>query len=202
MSSAHEHNRRAWDARARKGERFARPANDRDVHDAKSAGAAESWIAGEFAGKDVLCLAAGGGRQSILYAARGAKVTVVDISPEMLVIDRQVAAERQLTITTVEASMDDLSALRPASFDYVIQPVSTCYVPDVSKVYQQVARVIRPGGIYISQHKQPTSLQADIRPSGSGYECNILLFKIYDGVVHHLVSQPAYNENQDGLREQ
>lgn len=170
MSSAHDHNRRAWDARARKGERFARPASDRDVHDAETVGASESWISGEFSGKDVLCLAAGGGRQSILYAARGANVTVVDISPEMLVIDRQVAAERQLPITTVVASMDDLTSLRQASFDYVIQPVSTCYVPDVARVYEQVARVIRPGGIYISQHKQPASLQADTRPSGSGYE--------------------------------
>ena len=42
----------------------------------------------------MLCLAAGGGKQSALYAAAGAEVTVVDLSPEMLALDRQVAAER------------------------------------------------------------------------------------------------------------
>ncbi|MDA7978127.1 MAG: class I SAM-dependent methyltransferase [Pirellulales bacterium] len=170
MIPGHDHNRRAWDARARKGQRFARPVSDRDFNAAEDAVETETWLNAEFRGKDVLCLAAGGGRQSILYAARGAKVTVIDISPEMLAIDRQVAAERQLAVVTVEASMDDLSSISADSFDYVIQPVSTCYVSDVSKVYREVARVIRRGGVYVSQHKQPASLQAGVQPSPSGYE--------------------------------
>ena len=33
-----------------------------------------------------------------------------------------------------------------------------------------VPRVTRPGGLYISQHKSPTSLQADIQPSTLGYQ--------------------------------
>jgi SAM-dependent methyltransferase len=95
---------------------------------------------------------------------------VVDISAEMLALDRLVAAERGLEVRTVEASMDDLSMLPPASFEIVVQPVSTCYVPDVSAVYRQVARVVVPGGLYISQHKQPVSLQATVEPSQRGYE--------------------------------
>jgi SAM-dependent methyltransferase len=55
--------------------------------------------------------------------------------------------------------MDDLSPLTDAAFDIVHHPVSTCYIPDVERVYRQVARVLKPGGLYISQHKQPTSLQ-------------------------------------------
>lgn len=65
--------------------------------------------------------------------------------------------------------MDDLSALAAGSFDIVIQPVSTCYVPDVVRVYRQVARVLVPGGLYISQHKQPASLQAAAQPDGRSY---------------------------------
>jgi hypothetical protein len=87
----------------------------------------------------------------------------------MLALDRQVAAERGLAVRTVEASMDDLSALAAASFDIVIQPVSTCYVDDVLRVYAQVARVTVAGGLYISQHKQPTSLQASVDPTVRGY---------------------------------
>lgn len=170
MTPQHDHNRRAWDARAKRQARFTRPASDEDMRRVEAAAAQEPWLAAEFAGKDVLCLAAGGGRQSALYAARGARVTVVDISPEMLAIDREVAAARQLPIMTVEASMDDLSALAAAAFDFVIQPVSTCYVPDVLVVYRQVARVIRPGGVFVSQHKQPVSLQAEITPGKRGYE--------------------------------
>ncbi len=119
----------------------------------------------------MLCLARGGGSQSALYAAAGARVTVVDISAEMLDLDRQVARERGLDLEVIQASMDDLAATagRPAT-TIVIHPVSSCYVPDVLRVYREVARVTAAGGLYISQHKQPASLQASTTPSPGGYE--------------------------------
>jgi ubiquinone/menaquinone biosynthesis C-methylase UbiE len=113
-------------------------------------------------------LAAGGGRQSSLYSAAGAEVTVVDLSRAMLDLDRQVAVQRGMSLRLIEASMDNLSMLQDGEFDIVIQPVSTCYVPDVRPVFAEVARVLRPGGLYISQHKQPISLQASIDPNRDG----------------------------------
>ena len=166
---SHEHNRRAWDRMVRKSQRFTRPAKDEDFADPLATVDGLGWLGGSVAGQQLLCLAAGGGRQSALYAAAGAIVTVVDISSAMLELDRQVAVERQLNITTVETSMDDLAMLETASFDVVIHPVSSCYVPDLGAVYREVARVTRPGGLYISQHKQPTSLQAEVTPSAQGY---------------------------------
>ena len=65
--------------------------------------------------------------------------------------------------------MDNLSMFRDAEFEIVIHPVSTCYVPDISQVFSQIARVTRAGAIYISQHKQPVSLQADHQPTQNGY---------------------------------
>jgi Methyltransferase domain len=88
----------------------------------------------------------------------------------MLALDRQVAAERGFEVRTIETSMDDLSMLPAAGFEIVIHPVSTCYLADIGAVYREVARVTEPGGLYISQHKQPASLQADVRPSSGGYE--------------------------------
>ena len=169
-SATHEHNRRAWDALVQERQRFTRPARDDDFSNPLAAVDASGWLGGSIAGQRVLCLAAGGGRQSALYAAAGAKVTVVDISPEMLALDRQVAAERGLEVRAVEASMDNLSVFASSSFDIVIHPVSTCYVPDILAVYSEVARVTASGGLYISQHKQPSSLQADVKPSPRGYE--------------------------------
>ncbi len=154
----------------RKAARFTRPAGDNQFADPLAAVDGAGWLGPSIAGKRVLCLAGGGGRQSALYAAAGALVTVVDISPEMLAIDRQVAAERGFDVRTVEASMDDLSALAVGAFEIVIQPVSTCYVPDVLAVYREVARVTAPLGLYVSQHKQPTSLQVSVEPSPHGYE--------------------------------
>jgi ubiquinone/menaquinone biosynthesis C-methylase UbiE len=170
MTAAHDHNRRAWDLRARRRQRFTQAANDDEVRDPLATVDGCGWLAGGVRGRRLLCLAAGGGRQSALYAAAGAEVTVVDISDEMLALDRQVAAERGLSVRTAQASMDDLSALAAGSFDIVIHPVSTCYVPDVLSVFREVARVTAIGGIYISQHKQPASLQAGVRSSPGGYE--------------------------------
>ncbi len=166
-AAAREHNRRAWNARVRSRQRFTKPAADEDISALTQLDT--SWL-GSVAGLRVLCLAGGGGRQSAIYAAAGAQVTVVDISPEMLALDRAVATERGFDIRVIETSMDDLSMFAPGSFDVVVQPVSTCYVPDVLAVYRQVSRVTAPGGLYISQHKQPASLQASVEPSRRGYE--------------------------------
>jgi SAM-dependent methyltransferase len=164
MNGIHEHNRRAWDERVRRGDWHTETAREKDFTDPLAAVDGTGWLGGNVRGKSVLCLAAGGGKHSVLFAAAGAVVTVVDLSPQMLELDRKLAAERSLRVQTVEASMDNLSMLPTAAFDAVIQPVSTCYVPDVAAVYREVARVIAPGGLYISQHKQPASLQAEAMP--------------------------------------
>ena len=167
--STHEHNRRAWDAMVKGKQRFARPARDADFQSTLKELDPCGWL-GDVRGKKLLCLAAGGGRQGPIYAAAGAIVTVVDISAAQLELDREVASERKLDLRTVQTSMDDLSMLQSAEFDLVIQPVSTCYVDDIRPTYLEVARVTRPDGVYVSQHKQPASLQADVKSSLNGFE--------------------------------
>jgi SAM-dependent methyltransferase len=167
------HNARAWDRLASGGAALARPAADEAFADPRtwlgSGGTAgRNWLPDQFDGLEVLCLAAGGGKHGPLYAAAGAKVTVVDLSPAMLELDRQVARERRIDMEILQGSMDDLSMLAAGRYDLVIHPVSTCYVPDVRRVFTEVARVVRPGGRYVSQHKSPTSLQASIQPGAGG----------------------------------
>src|SRR5918998_675229 len=103
------HNRRAWDEMVAKGQRFTRPAADDDFADPLAKVDQPGWLGGDIRGKKLLCLAAGGGKHGPLYAAAGATVTVLDISPAMLELDREVAAERRLELRTVEGSMEDLS---------------------------------------------------------------------------------------------
>jgi SAM-dependent methyltransferase len=171
-----DHNARAWDRLAEGKAALARPAADEAFGDPRtwlgsggSIGAAgRSWLPERLDGLAVLCLAAGGGKHGPLYAAAGAKVTVLDISPAMLDLDRQVARERKIDLEILQGSMDDLSMLREGGFDLVIHPVSTCYLPDVTPVFREVARVTKSGGLYVSQHKSPTSLQASLEPIASG----------------------------------
>jgi SAM-dependent methyltransferase len=167
---SHDHNRRAWDDLVAKRQRFTRPAPDEDFVNPLAKVDPLGWLGGDIRGQRLLCLAAGGGKHGPLYASAGAIVTVLDISPAMLELDRQVAAERRIELTTVAGSMDAMAMFPSASFDLIVHPVSTCYVPRIEPVYREVARVIRPGGVYISQHKTPTSLQAEVSPSARGFE--------------------------------
>lgn len=169
MNQVHQHNRQAWDERVRHGASHTETAREGDFLDPLAAVDDCGWLGGNVRDKRILCLAAGGGRHSVLFAAAGAVVTVVDLSPAMLELDRRLAAQRGLAVRTVEASMDSLPMFAPASFEIVIQPVSTCYVPEVQAVYREVARVTAAGGLYISQHKQPACLQAERQPSARGY---------------------------------
>ena len=99
------HNRRAWDEMAMKRQRFTRPAPDDDFINPLAKVDRVGWLGGDIRGRKLLCLAAGGGKHGPLYAAAGANVTVVDISPAQLELDREVAAERRLELRTVEASL-------------------------------------------------------------------------------------------------
>ena len=173
----HWHNKAAWDRLAKTQDRLAKPARDVDFLNPLSSVDGPGWLGDSIAGQRVLCLAAGGGRQGPIYAAAGAVVTVVDISPAMLELDREVASARGLKLATVEASMDDLSMFAEGSFDIVIHPVSTCYVPEIGRVFAEVARVLAGGGIYISQHKQPVSLQVDPQSPSGEYQ---LRHRYYD----------------------
>ena len=156
-------NQQAWNHLAGTGSLFARVATDAECRQPLRTLDGRGWLPASVAGLNVLCLASGGGWQAILYASAGANVTVVDLSESMLKLDHQEAKRRGLKIQTVHTSMDDLSMLGDESFDIVHQPVSTCYVPSLKPVYAEVARVIRDHGIYISQHKQPVSLQISHR---------------------------------------
>lgn len=163
------HNARVWDQLAREQVPLAQPATDADLTDPLAKVDPLGWLGGNIRGKRILCLAAGGGRHGALYATAGAEVIVVDISGEMLALDRAVAAERGLMIRTVQTSMENLSMFMAEEFEIVIHPVSTCYVAELVRVYCEVARVLRPNGLYISQHKTPTSLQTEIRPQDDMY---------------------------------
>jgi SAM-dependent methyltransferase len=168
-------NQTAWN-RLAQGSPFAHVATDEECREPLQVLDGRGWLPASVAGMDVLCLAAGGGWQSILYATAGARVTVVDLSPGMLQLDTQESARRGLSVTVHEGSMDDLSMLRDQSFDLVHQPVSTCYVPNVEAVYTEIARVLRDGGLYISQHKQPVSLQISHRDARHRYVVGVEYF--------------------------
>ncbi len=177
MTNFREQNRQAWDRLAAAGSPFAKVATDEECADPLRTLDSRGWLPDSVVGMDVLCLASGGGWQSILYASAGAQVTVVDLSEKMLALDTREAARRGFSLRTIQTSMDHLEMLAEASFDIVHQPVSSCYTPRLSDLYREVARVLRPGGLYISQHKQPTSLQIVDRDAENRYVLGLSYYR-------------------------
>lgn len=166
-------NAAAWDRLAKAHDALASPACDEAFTDPRNwlgtGGPADRpWLPSSLRGLEVLCLAAGGGKHGPIYAAAGASVTVVDLSASMLDLDRQVARERKLHLELIQSSMDELTMLKNDYFDLVIHPVSSCYLHSLKQVFSEIARVCRPSGLYMSQHKSPRSLQSSLQPNLNG----------------------------------
>jgi SAM-dependent methyltransferase len=69
--------------------------------------------------------------------------------------DRQAAEHHGLQVTTLQGDMRDLSAFADHTFDVVWQVYSINFVPSVEPVFREVARVLKPGGIYFVQFHNP-----------------------------------------------
>jgi SAM-dependent methyltransferase len=162
-------NQARWQALAEADALYTRPALNLDAAAAR-ARVDPDGVLGPLEGKRVLCLAGGGGQQSAAFALLGAQVTVVDLSAAQLERDAQVAAHYGLNIRILQADMRDLSELDADAFDVVQHAYSINFVPDVRVVFSQVARVLRPGGIYQLMFGNPFIAGLNPRAwNGDGY---------------------------------
>ena len=158
------HNRAGWDKQVELGNEWTIPVCPEAIAAARQGQweivltptkpVPKAWFP-DLKGRDVLCLASGGGQQGPILAAAGAKVTVLDNSPRQLAQDRLVAEREALTITTVQGDMADLSMFPDASFDLVVHPVSNCFAPAVRPVWAETYRVLRPGGALLAGFNNP-----------------------------------------------
>ncbi len=165
-------NRRAWDFLARTGNSASDPwADDATPGELRSWVDELQWLPWNEV-RSVLVLCGAGGQQAPSFARLGLTVTVVDLSAEQLALDRQVAEQFGVSIETVRADVRNLAeTLSGRTFDLVYQPASTCYLPDPRECYRGVARVLKPGGLYYSEHWNPAQVQlgAIDRWDGSAY---------------------------------
>ncbi len=147
MDEIANYNIERWKALTKANAVFTRPYLTLDASSAREKVDPEGRL-GEIRGKDILCLAGGGGQQSVAFALLGATVTVVDLSEEQLQRDRDAAAHYHASLKTLQADMRDLSRLGAKTFDIVWQPYSLNFVPDARVVFGHVARVLRADGLY------------------------------------------------------
>jgi len=97
-------------------------------------------------GERVLDIATGTGITAIAARERGAVVTGVDITPELLAVAQSKANEAG--IGDIDFREGDAEALpfADATFDVVVSTCGHMFAPDQPKVAAELARVTRPGG--------------------------------------------------------
>jgi SAM-dependent methyltransferase len=169
MDEVAKYNKERWEELAQAGVTYSRPFLELDEQAARQA-VDPYGIMGDVQGRDVLCLAGGGGQQSVAFALLGANVTVFDLSETMLQRDRETAAHYNRPLNIVQGDMRDLARLAADSFDLVWHAWSLSFVPDARQVFAQVARVLRPGGLYRLECANPfVAGSVDGSWNGEGY---------------------------------
>jgi len=159
-----EYNRRTWDRQVARGNRWTVPVSpdviararlgDWQIRLTPTKSVPADWFP-VLDGREVLCLASGGGQQGPILAAVGAHVTVFDNSPAQLSQDRLVADREGLEIDTIQGDMANLVAFRNSRFHLIVHPVSNVFAPDVRPVWREAFRVLRPGGSLLAGFMNP-----------------------------------------------
>jgi arsenite methyltransferase len=130
-------------------------------------------IAGLKPGETVLDLGSGGGFDCFLAANKvgpTGKVIGVDMTPEM--IERARDNAQRGGYVNVEFRLGEIEALpvADASVDVVISNCVINLVPDKARAFQEIARVLRPGGrVMVSDMVLERPLPDWVRESAEGY---------------------------------
>jgi SAM-dependent methyltransferase len=171
------HTRERWNELAAEGVVYSRPWLDLTRSTARQR-VDPLGLLGELRNKKVLCLAGGGGQQSAAFGLLGAKVTVFDLSDEMLERDRIAARHCGHKVRLIQGDACDLSPLKRERFDVVWQGHSLPFIPDLDPLFDGVARVLRRGGLYHVSGWNPLAHGAEKRWTGKGY---LLMDKYVEG---------------------
>jgi len=159
-----KHNAEIWDKQAKSQCAWSIPVSSKVINNAKKGTwqihitkkpIPTNWLPLNIKGKDILCLASGGGQQAPVLAAAGANVTVVDASIKQLEQDDFVAKRDNLSLTTIQCDMRDLSQISNACFDYIIHPISNLYIPDLTDLWKECYRVLKIKGLLLASFYNP-----------------------------------------------
>lgn len=172
-----EHNRRYWDREVEKGNVWTQPVSAQVIAAARRGDwhivltptkpVPRNWFP-PLEGRQVLCLASGGGQQGPVLAAAGAEVTVFDNSPKQLAQDRLVAEREGLSLRLELGDMRDLSRFSDGVFELIVLPGSVAFIEEVRPLWRATYRILTDGGVLLAGFGNPIQYIFDLKAWGMG----------------------------------
>lgn len=110
-------------------------------------------------GKNVLDVGCGGGILAEAMAARGARVTGIDLAEKPLQVARLHLLESGRQVKYRKMAVEDLAAESPAAYDVVTCMEMLEHVPDPAAVVSACAQLLKPGGhaFFATLNRNPKS---------------------------------------------
>jgi 2-polyprenyl-3-methyl-5-hydroxy-6-metoxy-1,4-benzoquinol methylase/ADP-ribose pyrophosphatase YjhB (NUDIX family) len=106
-------------------------------------------LLGDVRGKRILEIGCGGGQCSIAFARQGAITTGIDQSKMQLAYARGLATDEGVAVDFLEGDITTLHQIKSESQDAVFSAHALTYVEDIDSCFGEVARVLRPGGLFV-----------------------------------------------------
>ncbi|MCH8551143.1 MAG: class I SAM-dependent methyltransferase [Natronospirillum sp.] len=107
---------------------------------------------------DVLCIGEGEGRNAVFLAQLGFNVTAVDLSEVGLAKAQRLAAERGVTITTIQADLADY-VIEPGRWSAIVSIF--CHLPPEIRLplHRKVVAGLQPGGTLVYESYHPEQIE-------------------------------------------
>jgi SAM-dependent methyltransferase len=127
----------------------------------------ELRLCGDVSGKRVLDVGCGTGPASVAFARSGARVVGVDPSAEALAEARLRCDQAEVRIELHHGDLAALAFLGPASVDLAFSAGALGHVSDLTRVFRQVHRVLKPSAPFVFSLPHPTVHLIDPRAEHS-----------------------------------
>jgi SAM-dependent methyltransferase len=121
----------------------------------------ELRLCGDVQAKRVVELGLGPGANAVVFAGQGAKAMAVDPSRENFTAARREAEAAGVRVEFHQGELGDLGFATSASVDLVFSSGALGHVDDLSRVFRQVHRVLKPGAAFVFSTLHPIAAMVE-----------------------------------------
>lgn len=105
-------------------------------------------LAGHIGDRDILDVGCGEGKLALKLSQRGARVFGIDASEAMIKAAKRNEASQDDRIHLAVGRIEQLP-IASETFDLVVAKTVLCFVEDAAPVFNELARILRPGGTLV-----------------------------------------------------